>query len=643
MVPVVNAISNQSFFSRTKRKLIKIGKWLVKLEVWRYVCFASSVVALICYALSSFFTSSFGRWRWWKILIYSVITSFICLAILFAKLPQKLTNGWLKAHLAFLVFLVITVYSFYMDQKIGNKKPDNYSLISSAAFALMSLSWSRQTYWGIEVDVLQYFCGSLILQLMRRKLWLTIVGAIYSGCLFLLRPFLDAQSQSQSQSQQDISRQSELRSIRVDSPSPQGNGVVQIPQSQQEEEEAAKEEQAAAKEKEEEEEAEEEKEKEEKEEEAGEEEEEEDVEGRDSGEEAAEEEEEEEEENRGDSGVGMVRLRECIRELEREKQTLIIRVSEHVREHLRGSLGPDINLVSDTLPARLINELHNTVMVLVEAGAESEKNCCDVYSSWRRQFLEECLLRCELQEINSENWIDVCTVTVRILFPNERRLCDRVFQGFSSTADFSFTEICEDLTLRLLNFVTNFASARGSHVGNVVDCIEASNHLFPGLRSLFSYQYGESLENEVRSAGMRLREAMRGILVNMERLISRDMANVAAPIDGGIHRVTIEVMDHLCSFNRQLLSRVLDSTIQLLESNLEAKSKDYTNPALRYVFMINNLRYIGHRAERPEIRALLGNDWFQKNTAKVEYNLQLYRRGSLNMPRHLFLEFGQMH
>ncbi|MCI12089.1 leucine zipper protein, partial [Trifolium medium] len=87
-----------------------------------------------------------------------------------------------------------------------NGKPDAYSLISCAAFAIMSLSLSRQTQCGFEIDLLYFFLGCLIVQLMKIKLQLFIIGAGFSYSLIILRSFLssiDARGDNQYSQLQD--------------------------------------------------------------------------------------------------------------------------------------------------------------------------------------------------------------------------------------------------------------------------------------------------------------------------------------------------------------------------------------------------------------------------------------------------------
>ncbi|KHN19141.1 hypothetical protein glysoja_045792 [Glycine soja] len=128
---------------------IQMARWLKKEAVWRYVGFVSTIVGLLCYGLSSSFNSLFGEWSLLKIFLYSVFSLFICLSSLFPKVWQYSTSLRLKAHLAFLVLTVTSVYSYFAD-KVVNRKPDAYSLISSAAFAIGD---------GLEKECCDVYCN----------------------------------------------------------------------------------------------------------------------------------------------------------------------------------------------------------------------------------------------------------------------------------------------------------------------------------------------------------------------------------------------------------------------------------------------------------------------------------------------------
>jgi len=70
--------------------------------------------------------------------------------------------------------------------------------------------------------------------------------------------------------------------------------------------------------------------------------------------------------------------------------------------------------------------------------------------------------------------------------------------------------------------------------------------------------------------------------------------------------------------------------IELLESSLEANSKNYKNPTLGYVFIINNRRFIGVQAKLNRLGPIFGDDWLHKNTTIFKQNLKLYLRSSWN-------------
>lgn len=332
----------------------------------------------------------------------------------------------------------------------------------------------------------------------------------------------------------------------------------------------------------------------------------------------------------------------------------------------------DYDIVIDVLPSATINDLHEMAKRMVTAGFGKE--CSHVYSSCRREFLEESLSRLGLKKLSIEEvhkmawqdledeierWIKAANVTLRILFPSERRLVDRVFFGFSSAADLSFMEVCRGSAIQLLNFADAVAigSRSPERLFKILDLFETLRDLLPEFESVFSDQYCMFLRNEAITIWKRLGEAIRGIFMELENLISRDPAKVPVP-GGGLHPITRYVMNYLRAAcrSRQILEQVFEENassispaakledrasssslsvqiawiMELLESNLEAKSKIYKNPALCSVFMMNNGRYIVQKVKDNELGSLLGDDWIRKHTAKIRQFHSNYQRSSWN-------------
>ncbi|KAF7833808.1 exocyst complex component EXO70B1-like [Senna tora] len=332
----------------------------------------------------------------------------------------------------------------------------------------------------------------------------------------------------------------------------------------------------------------------------------------------------------------------------------------------------DYDVVIDALPSGTVHELHEIAKRMVAAGFGKE--CSHVYSTCRREFLEESLSRLGLQKLSIEEvhkmpwqtledkierWIKASNVALRILFPSERRLCSHVFFGFSSASDLSFMEVCRGSTIQLLNFADAVAigSRSPERLFRILDVYETLRDLIPEFESLFSDQYSVVLRNEAITIWKRLGEAIRGIFMELENLIHRDPAKAAVP-GGGLHPITRYVMNYLRAAcrSKETLKQVFETDsgesdsslsvqiawiMDLLESNLESKSKIYKDTALSSVFMMNNGRYIVQKARDSELGSLLGDDWIRKHNGKVRQYHVSYQRSSWNKVLNLMkLESG---
>ncbi|KAL8261887.1 hypothetical protein R6Q59_025936 [Mikania micrantha] len=331
----------------------------------------------------------------------------------------------------------------------------------------------------------------------------------------------------------------------------------------------------------------------------------------------------------------------------------------------------DYNIIIDALPSGTINDLHEISKRMVGAGYGKE--CSLVYSLCRRDFLDESLsrlgfsglqrsngaLRDDDDEIEIDKWIKAINMAVRVFYPSERRLCDRVF-GYSSAtgaaADLSFMEACRVSSMELLKFANGIAmgSRAPDRLFKILDVYEAVKDLMPEIEVLFADQYCLFIRNEALGVWKRLGESIRGIFMELENLIRRDPAKAAVP-GGGLHPITRYVMNYLrAACSRPTLEQVFDENgvppvivdrslspssplavqmawiMEVLESNLEAKSKIYRDPALSSVFMMNNGRYIVKKVKDDELGSLLGDDWVRKHTAKVRQYHVNYQRSSWN-------------
>jgi hypothetical protein len=363
-------------------------------KVWRFVGFASSIVGLLCYALSSSFNYLFGDWNLLKIFLYSVFSFILSLLVLFAKIWQHSTSLRYKAHAAFLVLTITSLYSFFFD-KVMNGKPDAYSLLSCAAFAIMFLSLSRQIQCGFEVDLLYFFLGCLIVQIMKIKLQLFIVGAGFSYLIIILRSsFSSIDDVIDIDNEDPTSLQDEnLVIIEVNSDSPQltstdiGRSMVEqlsnyVKALRQENSNII--------------------------------------------------------EKLSDySGFTMSDPDVMIKALPTETINNL---------HITAKLMISAGFEKDFSDVYISGRRECLVESLTRIGFK-KLNIEDIQKlSWKEI------------EVDLKRWIKASKVALKILFPTERR-CDRVFSGFSSTstADLSFMDVCREFTLQLLNFADAIA------------------------------------------------------------------------------------------------------------------------------------------------------------------------------------------
>ncbi|KAK2376568.1 exocyst complex component EXO70B1 [Trifolium repens] len=566
--------------------LNQIWRWLMQPKVWRYVGFASAVVGLLCYALSSSFNYLFGDWNLLKILFYIVFSFIICLVILFAKLFQHSRSLRFKAHTAFLVLTITSVYSFFFD-KIMNGKPDAYSLISCAAFAIMSLSLSRQTQCGFEIDLLYFFLGCLIVQLMKIKLQLFILGAGFSYSLIILRSFLssfDARVDDQYSQLQDgnsvVLCMDSLQLTNIDIASVSSRNSIDSPQLV----------------------------------------------------------------ITTDISSVMEKLGTFVKALRQENLNFIEMLWNHV---LRSQfIATDPNFMMDALKHETIKGLEETAKVMVSAGFEKEFS--DVYNNCRMECLQECLMLrlFRFNKLSNEDvrimpwksledeikrWIRAFNVTLKILFPGERQLCDRVFSGSSSAADFSFIEICRSSTTQLLNFADSIVTRSRSPecLFKIIEVFETLRDLIPELESLFCDKDSVSLKNEAITLWRKFGKAIGDIFMKLEYWIDQDFTT-GTYLSNGLHPITQYVVNYLrvVSQSRQTLEQVFDDSslsgkilniMDILESNLEAKAKCYEDPSLGYIFLMNNNTYIVEMTKDNELGTLLGDEWYRKHTLKISH------------------------
>ncbi|KAG2391527.1 Exocyst complex component [Vigna angularis] len=281
-------------------------------------------------------------------------------------------------------------------------------------------------------------------------------------------------------------------------------------------------------------------------------------------------------------------LMNCIKELEKENKMLVPFFCGHVDKYLEAEFGSkeepyaDINFVLDALPSEIMRRLKEIVKLMVDGGFVEE--CSDIYSTWRREFAEQCLLELlQFQlpiKMDFWKWSAACKAAWKMFFPNERRLCDFLFSGLSVAADVSFDKFCKSLTTVLLEYAHTITTQSYTQYTLLVDAPRMLMSLGKLEPEFIAYN-NLSFVRDVRDIQQRL------AMINSFRYIIYPDIVEAPATDGGLHLITKESMNYILGICEGMIYQrdcetycienssfwvVIGKMIELLESELELES-----------------------------------------------------------------------
>ncbi|KAF7833975.1 exocyst complex component EXO70B1 [Senna tora] len=341
------------------------------------------------------------------------------------------------------------------------------------------------------------------------------------------------------------------------------------------------------------------------------------------------------------------------------------------RFHERGaSLGDDVFV--DLIHPEAVEELKEIADRMVRSGYERE--CLQVYSSVRRDALDECLAILGVEKLSIEEvqkiawklldekmkkWIQAVKIAVRMLLTGEKRLCDSIFEDSDDIKEICFNETAKGCVMQLLNFGEAIAICKRSpeKLFRILDMYEALRDVFPDLQALVSDEFVISEAKGVLSG---LGEAAKGTFAEFENAV-RNETSKKPVITGDIHPLPRYVMnymkllvdygdpmDSLLEVSEEDLDRFQNNyggdssqleamsplgrrmllLISELEYNLEEKSRLYEDNAMQYIFLMNNTYYIVQKVKDSDLRKVLGDDWVRKRRGQIRQHATGYLRAS---------------
>ncbi|EYU37411.1 hypothetical protein ABFS82_11G076200 [Erythranthe guttata] len=288
----------------------------------------------------------------------------------------------------------------------------------------------------------------------------------------------------------------------------------------------------------------------------------------------------------------------------------------------------------------------------------------------------------ETLETEIARWINVVKTCSETIFPGEKRLGEWVFNDHPEIRRSLISNILRAVVIQLLDFAeaTSMAKRSADKLFRYLDMYDALQKL---IASISGESYSDELTAEVTAAVDRIGESAVCIFCDLENSIKSDAAKVPVP-GGAVHPLTRYMMNYLkytCEYKDTLesifakhtepdkkytpppptttttaslssndLERESDSphnfetvasttpfsmqvvmVMDLLDANLEQKSRLYKDPSLRCVFLMNNGRYILQKVKgSPEIRQVMGDIWCRRRSTVVRQYHKNYQRETWN-------------
>ncbi|KAK1321327.1 hypothetical protein QJS10_CPA03g01437 [Acorus calamus] len=338
------------------------------------------------------------------------------------------------------------------------------------------------------------------------------------------------------------------------------------------------------------------------------------------------------------------------------------------------------SMTESPVPIQAESDLRSIAKCMISAGYGKE--CTKIYRILRRSIVDESLYRlgierltasqvhkmdCDLLEIRVRSWIPASKTALRTLFRAERILCDRVFADApESVRESCFAAVSGEPATAMFSFAESVATSKfkksPEKMFRFLDMYESISDHWEDIQSTFSYESSSAVRSQATSALLKLAEAIRSSLSELESAIQKDTSKSTVP-GGGLHPLTSYVMNYLAflaDYSRSLGDILADYPIQVraplpesvlhsatssptngcdenlsmrvawiilvLLCKLDGKAVIYKDVALSYVFLANNLNYVVGKVKGTNLKEMLGNEWVTNHEGKVRQYAANYER-----------------
>lgn len=310
------------------------------------------------------------------------------------------------------------------------------------------------------------------------------------------------------------------------------------------------------------------------------------------------------------------------------------------------------------IPPRILPLLHNLAQQMAQAGHQQQ--LVTIYKDIRTPVLEESLLKLRVENLSKDdvqkmqwevleakigNWIHFMRIAVKLLFAAERRVCDQILEGIGSLNDQCFAQVTSSSVSVLLSFGEAIAKSKRSpeKLFVLLDMYEIMRELHSEIEALFKGKYCVDIRESAMGLAKRLALTAKDTFGDFVEAVEKD-ATKTTVADGTVHPLTSYVINYvkfLFDYQttlKQLFKELDDGEsdsqfaavtmriMQALQTNLDLKSKQYRDPALTNLFLMNNIHYMVRSVRKSEAKDLLGDDWVQRHRRIVQQHANQYKR-----------------
>ncbi|XP_052198809.1 exocyst complex component EXO70A1-like [Diospyros lotus] len=322
------------------------------------------------------------------------------------------------------------------------------------------------------------------------------------------------------------------------------------------------------------------------------------------------------------------------------------------------SLETTVFTAPSLIPPRVLPLLHELAQQMADAGHQHQ--LFDIYREIRATALEQTLRKLGVEKLSKEdvqkmqwevleakigNWIHFMRIAVKLLFSGEKKICDQVFEGSDSLKEQCFAEVTGNSVAVLLSFGEAIARSKRSpeKLFVLLDMYEIMRELKPEMETIFVGKYCLEMRESAIVLTKRLAQTALETFGDFEEAVEKD-ATKTAVLDGTVHPLTSYVINYVkFLFDYQItlkqllqefdgddpqnqLAAITTRIMLALQNNLDGKSKQYKDPALTQLFLMNNIHYIVRSVRRSEAKDLLGDDWVQIHRRIVQQHANQYKR-----------------